>query len=370
MIKSFIAALPKTKNIPNLFPVCINFNSLFKLVLASIVLLGSLMSPAKPMVLTAKEFKNPPSRIIRSCCSFGANLHLMVIPAIKISDITSIEKVGPHMYLGSNREGNGVIYTKRGGFIDLGHLRDQADWTAFLYSTILFNKEKGNVKLNLGIEGGKKSVNIKWDKDMDSLDLLHLAGKVTYDLSVWHEIGTWYGTSYVPLMPERYSSFSIEDIYSNLTGVTLGMEALKSNMPYEQAMTHLLASKLNELEAVKTEKETYDAYEATRNIWWSRDYRLPSRKILLKHQCEAYPGAKPWLVPNKGDTIAPYCLTLIDKTTSGESLNDFYEFKIKLNVKLLEKKNIKKLNKRVITQNDFMSILKGIELEMAEEFKS
>ena len=36
-------------------------------------------SKAKPMVLSQKEIKSPPSRIIRTCCSFGSNLHILSI---------------------------------------------------------------------------------------------------------------------------------------------------------------------------------------------------------------------------------------------------------------------------------------------------
>ncbi|MDP3432015.1 MAG: DUF4056 domain-containing protein [Bacteroidota bacterium] len=46
-------------------------------------------------------------------------------------------------------------------------------------------------------------------------DLVNLAGKIAYDLSVWHEIATWFGASTIPFVPERYSSFSVEDVYSN-----------------------------------------------------------------------------------------------------------------------------------------------------------
>lgn len=334
-----------------------------------VFLIGAMAVQSKPHLLSSKEIKSPPPRIIRTCCSFGSNLHILSIEKIKINDVSSIDRVGPHKYLGSTAEGNGIVYTKLGGFIDLGHLRDQADWTAYLYSSILANKDKQTLKLNLGIEGGKKNLTISLSKTLDSINTIYLAGKIAYDLSVWHEISTWFGASYVPFVPERYSSFSVEDIYSNLLGVTLGIEALKSNLPYEEAMTMLLADKLKQLEVVKTEKETYDAMEATRNIWWTREKSLPSRKILIKHQCEAYPGASPWLVPSN-DTINPYRLVLIESTANGEPLSNFYELKIKLNLKISEKKTVRKYNKKIITQHDFVPLLKEIELEMAEEFKS
>ncbi len=326
------------------------------------------VATALPLKLTIKDCKNPPPRIIRTCCAFGTDLHVLAIQKIKINDVTSVEKIGSHTYLGSANEGNGILYTKRGGFIDLGHLRDQADWTAYLNSIILLNKSKGQMKLNLGIEGGKKSIDIKWETDIDSIDIIRLAGKIAYDLSVWHEISTWFGASYVPFVPERYSSFSVEDIYSNLLGVTLGIEALKSNLPFEEAMTILLNARIAELEAVNTEKETLEALEATKNIWWTNEKSLPSKNILLKHQCEAYPGASPWLIPSNNDSARPYYLNLETLASNGQKLNDFYEFQIKLNLKLAEKKTMKAYNKKILTQNDFVPLLKSIELEMQKEF--
>ncbi len=325
------------------------------------------ISTANPIKLTLKESNTPPPRIIRTCCAFGNDLHILAIQKIKINDITSIEKIGPHTYLGNSQEGNGIFYTKRGGFIDLGHLRDQADWTAFLNSAILNNKSKGRIKLNLGIEGGKKTIDVTWKTDIDTLDIIRLAGKIAYDLSVWHEISTWFGASYIPFLPERYSSFSVEDIYSNLLGVTLGIEALKSNLPFEEAMTLLLKERLTELEAVKTKQETFDALAATKNIWWTNEKSLPSRNILLKHQCEAYPGASPWLIPSSKDSINPCHLYLQMTASDGQNLNDLYEFQIKLNLKLAEKRTVKEYNKKVLTQNDFIPLLKAIEMEMQKK---
>jgi hypothetical protein len=320
---------------------------------------------SKPLVLSSKALKNPPPRIIRTCCSFGSDLHILSINRIKINDITSFEKIGAHSYLGNPKEGNGILYTKRGGFIDLGHLRDQADWTAFIYAKILQGKARGKINLRLGIEGGKKELSINISQDLDSNDAIHLAAKIAYDLSVWHEISTWFGASYVPFLPERYSSFSIEDIYSNLLGVTLGIKAIQSDLPFEEAMTKLIHDELLDLQAVKTQKETYEAMEITRNLWWTREKSLPSRKILIKHQCQAYSSIKPWLIPKSdNDSIQPKELMLIENFKNNRPINDFYELKIKLNLKTWDNKIIKDYNKKELTQRDFVNLINKIEEEL------
>ena len=42
-----------------------------------------------------------------------------------------------------------------------------------------------------------------------------------YQLSLWHEIATWYGWASFEAFPERASAFSPEDLYSNLLGAKL-----------------------------------------------------------------------------------------------------------------------------------------------------
>ena len=106
----------------------------FRLIILFISILFGSELYAKAPALPASQPDAKPRRIIRTCCSFGTEMQLFAIPGIKLTETTCIEKIGPHHYLGDPNEENGIIYTRRGGFIDMGHLRDQADWTAFLYN--------------------------------------------------------------------------------------------------------------------------------------------------------------------------------------------------------------------------------------------
>ena len=319
----------------------------------------------KPVTLHTKSLTTPPPRIIRTCCSFGSELKMAVIPVKKVTQISYISNLGPHQYLGNSKEGNGIIYTKRGGFIDMGHLRDQADWTAYLYALIRESQKNGVTIQRLGHEGGTKDLNLTIPTDLDSTDALLLAGRIAYDLSVWHEIATWYGASYIPLVTERYSSFSIEDAYSNLLGVTLGMEALKSDLPYEQAMTQLIAKTLNNLEAVATEADTYAAMESVLNVWWTRDKRLPSGKILLMRQIEVYPTVRPVLLPgtSNGLNAAAFELTVPNQTQARKPLSDYYQLTIRPSYKVPLHLIFPEEEKHFVTQTDFALLLRQIEKE-------
>jgi hypothetical protein len=330
-----------------------------------VFLLSNILVQSKPLVLTDKELASPPPRIIRTCCSFGNDVGIVVVPFVKVTETSYPGKLGPHKYLGSAEEGNGIIYTKRGGFIDMAHLRDQADWTAYLYSLILHNRDKGSWEQVLGYEGGVKTLHIQVDAESDSADILLLAGRIAYDLSIWHEIATWFGTRYIPLLPEKFSSFSVEDPYSNLTGVTLGMKAIQSNLPYEQAMTELVSSTLNSLGAVQTEEETHLAMESVLNQWWTRDIHLPRDKMMLERELNVYSQVSPLLVPslNFGNNT-PMVLDVPQCTMAGEPLSDFYSLEFKLNYRFPYRKMFPDERGRVITQENFDTLIHVVGEEM------
>lgn len=308
-----------------------------------------------------------PGRIIRTCCSFGSEVQFFAIPGIKLTEITSLEKIGKHHYLGDNTEENGIIYTRRGGFIDMGHLRDQIDWMSYIYNQMLQSRKEGSLSLDLGHEGGDKILNVRLSHELSDSDLILLSGKIAYDLSVWHEIATWFGASTIPFIPERYSSFSVEDAYSNLLGITIGIKAIESELPYEEAVTKLISQTLTDLNAVTNESETYMAMEAVRNIWWTRDKRLPSGKILLQRQLNVYPCLSPWLVPGWAKSNqAPLELNVPEYAKDGTLLTDYYTLEFRLNHKFPFRKMFPERKERMITQNDFDSLLIQIASELTK----
>lgn len=313
---------------------------------------------AKVPLIPENELLHPPSRIIRTCCSFGSNVRIALVPFKKISELTGIEDIGPHQYLGGKAEGNGIIYTQRGGFIDMGHMRDLADWTAYLYTLIKSVHPQPNFRLDLGNEGGSKTLILNIPENLDSTQIVLLAGKIAYDLSVWHEIATWFGVSYVPMIPERYSSFSPEDLYSNLLGVTLGMQAVLSDAEYDDAMTNLVEEYLREMVAASTKQETYLATEKVLNQWWTRDKALPSKNILLKRYFGRDEYLIPWQIPSDDLRLQPMVLSI--PTCKSVHLDSLYVLEFELNYKF-PRELIQSLNNRkMVTEQDFNHIVQFI----------
>lgn len=246
----------------------------------------------------------------------------------------------------------------------MGHLRDIADFTAYLYLLIQDQRHNGAFSLKLGNEGGMKTLTVNVPGKFTDEDVVHLAGRIAYDLSVWHEISTSYGASFIPLVPERYSSFSVEDAYSNLLGVHLGMKSILGSGEYESEMTVNVKEVLESLNAVKDRESTIEAMNAVKDIWWSGKAKLPSRKVLIKRQFEVYDCVYPMLINSEkieNSVENKVCVPL--ESSSSESFNDFYKLSIKANFKIPVDKvfgqHVKEKN--IITQLDFPSLIKYAE---------
>jgi hypothetical protein len=319
-------------------------------------------------VPSSMDINTPPKRIIRTCCSFGVDVKVSLMPFVKVSDITSIDALGKHKYLGEKDENNGIIYTRNGGFIDIGHLRDIADYTAYLYALIQENRKSGVVDFKLGKEAGLKRISFTIPERFNDEDIANLAGRIAYDLSVWHEISTWYGSSYIPFVPERYSSFSVEDAYSNLLGVHLGIKSILSENDYEEEMTKNIMESLHSLVAVSSLEQTREAMNEVKDIWWSGTAKFPSRKVLIKRQFEILDKVSPLVLDAdlKGDP--EYDLLVPNRSSTGDQLNDIYSLEIKANFKIPVKRVFgHNFKDRFINQNDFPALIHYAEILAQEE---
>lgn len=322
------------------------------------LLLGTMSAAsALPPVLNSKELTSCPPKIIRTCCLFGAEVKFAGIPLLNKTDIVRLDQIGQHAYLGGPTEDNGIIYTRKGGFIDTGHLRDCADWTAYLFAFISNNVGTGEeALLHLGKEGGDKQLILHIGKGITRNNAAALSARIAYDLSLWHEIATWFGASYVPMIPEGYSSFSPEDLYSNLLGTLIGIQAIESDMEYNTAMNYFTLKMLRDLDAVTTAEETLAAMNKTESLWWSAEKRLPGKNVLIQRYFDIETSLVPWLVPQEDMNFVPHKLEKMPV-----ELNELFSFRIDLNYKFPHKNFIPLSGDKSITQRDFPAIVDWIE---------
>jgi peptidoglycan hydrolase-like protein with peptidoglycan-binding domain/subtilisin family serine protease len=196
-------------------------------------------SPLPAPVFTPPPPPNPPFTrpTFRPCC------------LLEPGSLVDAASIGGH---GSD---GGIIYTGKAGFVDIGHVRDIADLTAFVYQQIhgasgaagtRISTTEGVAVLNTAVPPGE------W---------LEVARSVSFDDSLGHEIA-----SYHTIVPGGHNSaFSPEDLCSNFLGTLVAARALTGgNFPaeVERQIQSLLAS----LDA-QSLKETRAAFALINGRW-------------------------------------------------------------------------------------------------------
>jgi hypothetical protein len=84
---------------------------------------------------------------------------------------TNLEELGVHDYDGHSRENNALLYTAGAGYIDLGHLRESADRTRYLYEICKVNLLNQNTEFSYTvIEPARYQVRIEYPQYWNTLD--------------------------------------------------------------------------------------------------------------------------------------------------------------------------------------------------------
>lgn len=265
---------------------------------------------------------------LRPCCAFGMDLGVKLgavpVPGYEIGNLLSVEDIGPHEYNngtltvqpGSDRgpvilEKNGLVYTCRGGFIDLAHIRDNADLALFLSWGIMPLLPGGGAVDLPSSDGARRRVVIKavpralLERYGRARVATVLAEWAALRLSVWHEIATWYGYETVAGISERESAFTPEDLYSNLLGIKLSVGIFRSGGArsrdaYNHAMDDWIKAALTRL--VPLPKEVgRQAMQALDGLWWDSKRRVPEFELVTRRSLDHQPPLRPWRV---GDAMA------------------------------------------------------------------
>ena len=273
----------------------------------------------------------PAPESLRPCCAFGYDLHVRAIgvpiPVYQIGNVLTLGTLGHHHYndsalgavtnlVGLSDEKNGLIYTHRGGFIDIAHVRDTADNTFYLFSKIypklgqrwrfFYSEELGLRRIQLHAFTPPAGMTQRYTL------AAWLAGKIGFELAEWHEIAQWYGFQSVPGFSEEISAFSPEDLYSNLLGARLAITVILqghagSVEEYNKAMDEVLHQALIGL-GVVTREETEKMFREVDGDWWNSKRRVPDKFLVLKRNYLLSDSRFPTPVPF--EKAQPYKLTM------------------------------------------------------------
>ena len=241
---------------------------------------------------------------LRPCCVFGTGFKVEVkgipVPIYSIDNIVDVNKLGKHTYNGGflggsagdyivgDSEENGMVYTCRGGVIDIAHVRDNADFTLFVFFAILPYLHEG-VTVTMFPELGTRQIKIApvplSTDDEDYVDLaIAITGWAVYNLSILHEINQWYGLESVKGYPEGASAFSPEDLYSNIIGIRIGEAIIRNRLAadnefYSHNVSLWIEGVLDWLGAVPR-KSTKAYLKAVDQNWWDSSIRIPGKYVV------------------------------------------------------------------------------------------
>lgn len=253
---------------------------------------------------------------LSSGCGFGGGPRPRngYSPTTGLVPFLGLDDLGTHGYGLGFGEGSGIVYTQRGGSIDVDHARGAADITKHAYdlSTSTLTQGKKTFSLSPPFEYYTNRVEFEYPKNWGTLGeeaqraiahevSLQVAQTVGYNSTLYHEMLTWLGTRFL-LVPEFYSAFSWDDVYSNLLGTHLAVRAIQDPAGnYNQAMTRLLKAELERL-GVVSKDEAIRATNSVKGRWFTQGLLFPdiSRRHLDIGLDDGY--VTPVLIPGVSDT--------------------------------------------------------------------
>lgn len=267
----------------------------------------------------------PEPTSLRPCCilgnDIGAEVGSIPVPGYEIRYTLDIDTLGTHQFnkgfltlepRGETRilsdEVSGILYTCRGGFIDLAHVRDNADRTLFLASQVERIAASGGT-ITLNGEGAQRRVVLKpldprLVREYGIREVVaSLAEWLDFQAGIWHEITTWYGWASTPFS-ERPSAFSPEDLYSNLVGLKIAgtvirRHAAASEVEYNLAVTAGIKDTLTRLGALPQDASRR-AFEYVDGIWWDSTKRVPDNLVVRHRNFVIGPKLYPWKLVDAG----------------------------------------------------------------------
>ncbi len=221
--------------------------------------------------LLEEQFNNPPKMRRGSYAS----------PTVGTTFL-DLSTLGPHSYHRFDpHEKEGIVYTCKAGHVDISHVREAADWTAYLaaatykhlennYHEFSFALKEGSVCfIHLTYPDNWQSLSAE-DKERAAFDLsVNLGRYFGYTAGSWHEIVTWFGYKSKGVFSEFPSAFSWEDTYSNLLGSDIGAEALRdTGRTFDEAVTYAIDKTLENLDVQSAEVAKLAA-EKVEGAWFT-----------------------------------------------------------------------------------------------------
>jgi hypothetical protein len=235
--------------------------------------------------------------VTRFCCALGGSTSPVI-------DLAELSAQNTHEYRPKANEGaigqlpggglNGFVYTGHGGFVDIGHVRDNIDYAR--YFAIRYDTHWRGDTVRLFAEAGEIHIVVSAHPQRPTAVLAALVGaRLAYERALWHEVASYFDNRLV--RNEQFSAFSPEDNFSNAVGVLAGFNAmLTADKSFNQAADQALAEVLRLLAPVG--KDTGEAaLEFVADHWWKSSlFGAGPTPDALRRNVDAMFPVQPWLV--------------------------------------------------------------------------
>ena len=301
------------------------------------VRISTLAAAIAALLWVSKALALPPSQAeeadprLRVCCPLGFDLPLRVGPLAlpaRLGNVVEAGRIGHHRYLRRSvfDEINGLVYTCRGGLLDLGHLRTAADLVGWLYVHLRRARAtRGRVRLR----GPDGAIELKVRPRATEETLRRIAAQVAFRLTVWHELVTFQGRRTVAAFPEGFSAFSPEDLVSDAWGARVGYDSILSPEAWDQAVDRAVDRVLRDLES-RPLMDTRTALHALADRWWNPTRAVPESSLLQERRFEVSPPIPPLITSAvracRGSSSATAVLPAHDE--AGDPLESWYALRI------------------------------------------
>jgi hypothetical protein len=194
----------------------------------------------------------------------------------------------------------GTLYTQQAGFIDLAHLRNTIDLTAFAYRHIYASIRAGESQVKLisaepDVYRLTLHLPITWQATYTHIDnseqavaihaqqheaAIAIAQRTSWLMSTWHEVLTHFGYKSLGIVTEKPSAFSFDDAAAHRIGIEIAGRAIRAAGGldgFNQHVTREMPKRLIELGAVEAD-EVVTHVAAVEDRFWSGDW--PTRRVV------------------------------------------------------------------------------------------
>jgi len=178
-------------------------------------------------------------------------------------------------------EGQGMLYTLRGGTIDMAHIRGTADQTKKAYDRAYDCIVDGRRSFTISPAWERITNKVRFDYPADwdrrpeaerrsaaRAIALKVAPVVGYNSTLYHEMLTWKGAKFFLIEPEFKSSFSWEDLYCHAVGSWVAVDAIEAGGDWNYTFTRLFNQELKRLGVVSKAKAK-QITESVRGKWYT-----------------------------------------------------------------------------------------------------